>query len=150
LNDPNQPPSASSALQTSTPPISPPPTQPQPSKGASADVTIIFNHAPQITNVLSDVGRLDAGDHAQLRAIAHDVDGDSLAYAWTTECKGSFDRPSSPTPVFTLGVLPATGSCGLIVTVTDEHGGENQGILTLAAAPPPVIVVVAEPTLGSQ
>ena len=148
LNDPNQSPSSSSALQTSTPPISPPPTQPQPPKGASADVTIIFNHAPQVTNVLSDVGRLDAGDGAQLRVIAHDADGDRLTYAWTTECKGSFDRPSSPTPVFTLDVLPSAGSCSLVVTVTDNHGGENQGILILAAAPPPPVVVV-DPTQGS-
>jgi hypothetical protein len=135
---------ASSAMQTSTPPPSPP-TQPQPPKGASAEVTITFNHAPQVTNVLSDVGRLDAGARAQLRVIAHDQDGDKLTYAWTTECKGSFDRPSSPTPVFTLDVLPTAGSCSLVVTVTDDHGSETQGILTLAAAPAPPVVVVDPP-----
>jgi hypothetical protein len=141
LNDTSPPPTASSALQTSSPTSSLQPTQPQPATGASADVTITFNHAPQVTNVLSDVGRLDAGDRAQLQVIAHDPDGDKLTYAWTTECKGNFDRPASPTPVFTLDVLPTAGSCSLVVTVTDDHGGENQGILTLSAAPPPAIVV---------
>jgi hypothetical protein len=111
-------------------------------------VTITFNHAPQVTNVLSYVGRLDAGEHTQLRVIVHDPDGDKLTYTWKTECKGSFDCPESPTPVFTLDVLPTAGSCSLVVTVTDDHGGENQGILTLAAAPPPAIVV-AEPSQES-
>jgi len=141
LNDTSPPPSVSSAMQTTTPP----PTQPQPPKGGSADVTITFNHAPQVTNVLSDLGRLDAGERAQLQVIAHDVDGDKLTYAWTSECKGRFDRPASPTPVFTLDLLPAAGSCSLVVTVTDDHGGENQGILTLAAAPPPPVVVADPP-----
>jgi len=145
LNDTSQPPSASSALQTSNPPAAPQPTQPQAPKGTSADVTITFNHAPQVTNVLSDVGRLDAGDRAQLRVSAHDVDGDKLTYAWKTECKGSFNHPSSPTPTFTLDELPIPSSCDLVVTVTDDHGGETQGILTLAAAPPPP-VVVADPS----
>ena len=142
LNDTSQPPSASSALQTSNPPAAPQPTQPQAPKGTSADVTITFNHAPQVTNVLSDVGRLDTGDRAQLRVSAHDVDGDKLTYAWKTECKGSFNHPSSPTPTFTLDELPIPSSCDLVVTVTDDHGGETQGILTLAAAPPPPVVVV--------
>ena len=142
LNDTSQPPSASSALQTSNPPAAPPPTQRQPPTGATADVTITFNHAPQVTNVLSDVGRLDAGDRAQLRVSAHDMDGDKLTYDWTTECKGNFDRPTSPSPVFTLDVLPTADSCTLVVTVTDDHGGENQGILTLTAAAPPAIVIV--------
>jgi len=135
-------------MQTSSPLAAPQPTPPQASQGASADVTITFNHAPQVTNVLSDVGRLDAGDHAQLRVIAHDLDGDRLTYAWKTECKGSFDHPSSPTPTFNLDALPIAGSCSLVVTVTDDHGGENQGILTLAAAPPPAIVV-ADPAQES-
>jgi len=87
---------------------------------------------------------LDAGERAQLRVIAHDVDGNKLTYAWKTECKGSFKPPYSPTPVFTLDDLPFPDSCDLVVTVTDDHGGEAQGILTLAAAPPPP-VVVADP-----
>ena len=148
FNNTSQPPTASSALQTSNPPAAPRPTQPQGSNGASADVTITFNHAPQVTNVLSDVGRLDAGARAQLRVSAHDADGDKLTYAWKTECKGIFNHSSSSTPTFTLDELPIPGSCDLVVTVTDDHGGETQGILTLAAAPPPP-VVVADPSEDS-
>jgi len=145
LNDPSQPLNASSALQTSTPSPAPQPTEPQNTKGAGAEVLITFNHSPKVTNILSDVGRLNAGDRAQLQVIASDVDGDKLTYTWKSECTGRFDHPSSPTPTFTLDVLPTVGSCGLVVTVTDDHGGEGKGTLTLAAAPPPGIVVADQP-----
>jgi len=145
LSDTSQPQASASALHTSsaaTPsPQVAPAAPPKGGQGGTAEVAITFNHAPSVTNVLSDLGRLDAGDQTQLRVIAFDSDGDRLTYAWNTECTGSFNHPSSPTPVFTLDALPAVGSCDLVITVRDEHGGQNRGILTLTAAPPPAVVV---------
>ena len=152
LSDTGQSQTSASALHTSSPTsLSPQATQvlSAPSvrgpKGGTADVTITFNHAPVVTNVLSDHGRLDTDDHAQLRAIAADPDGDSLAFAWDTRCQGSFDNPASPTTDFNLGALPTSGFCDLVVTVSDGHGGVNHGTLTLTAGPPPT-VVVADPS----
>ena len=152
LSETSQPQTSASALHTSSPTTLSPQAPQVPSapsvrgpEGGTADVTITFNHAPVVTNVLSDLGRLDMGDHAQLRAIAADPDGDSLAFAWDTKCQGSFDHPASPTTAFTLDALPTSGSCDLVVTVSDGHGGKNHGTLTLAAAPPPA-VVVADPS----
>jgi hypothetical protein len=144
LNDTSQPQTSASALRTSSPTSSSPQAaqaQPKGPKSGWAEVTIVFNQAPLITNILSDLGRLDAGDRTQLRLIAHDPDGDSLTYAWITECDGSFDHPPSPNPVFTLDAPSPAGSCGLVVTVADGHGGEGKGILTLSTAPSPTVVV---------
>jgi hypothetical protein len=149
LNDTSQSPSAASALQTSSPPApSLQTSQPQAPKAGSADVTITFNHAPRVTNMLSDLGRLDVGDQAQLGVVAEDSDGDRLTYAWETKCEGTFNHPASPSPTFTLAAIPPVGSCDLLVHVADGRGGENHGTLTLAAAAPPP-VVVADPSSGS-
>jgi hypothetical protein len=149
LNDNGTSQTSASALRTSGPtsasPQVPHTTPPQGPKAGSAEVVVVFNHAPQVINILSDVGRLNAGDHAQLRAIARDPDGDKLTYAWKTECNGNFDHPLSPTPDFTLDTVPATGSCDLVVTVSDGHGGEGRGILTISTAPPPPVVVADPP-----
>ena len=149
LNDSSQAPGAASALQTSNPTPAPPQaTQPQAAKGGTADVTITFNHAPRVTNMLSDLGRLGVGDQANLRVVADDQDGNPLSYTWETKCEGVFDHPESASTTFTLAAIPPSGSCNLVVRVTDGRGGENHGTLTLAAAPPPP-VVVADPNSGS-
>jgi hypothetical protein len=148
LNDTSQPLTAASALQTSNPtPSTPQPTSPQAPKGGTADVTITFNHAPRVTNMLSDLGRLDVGDLAHLRVVADDQDGDPLFYAWETKCQGTFDHPFSPAPTFVLAAIQPSGVCDLVVSVTDGRGGQNSGTLTLAAAAPPPIVV-ADPGSG--
>lgn len=149
LNDTSQPPSAASALQTSNPtPLPLRPTQPEAPKGGTADVTITFNHAPRVTNMLSDLGRLDVGDRANLRVVADDQDGDPLSYTWETKCEGVYDHPALDFTTFTLAAIPPSGSCDLVVRVTDGRGGENHGTLTLSAsAPPPV--VVADTNSGS-
>jgi hypothetical protein len=145
LDDTSQSLSAAPALQTSSPTSY---GQSQAPKKGSADVTITFNHAPRVTNMLSDLGRLDIGDRAQLGVVADDLDGDRLTYAWETKCEGTFDYPASPSPTFTLAAIPPSGSCDLVVRVADGRGGENHGTLTLAAAAPPQ-VVVADPSSGS-
>jgi hypothetical protein len=148
LNDTSQPPTAAFALQTSNPtPSTPYPTSPQAPKGGTADVTITFNHAPRVTNMSSDLGRLDVGDLAHLRVVAEDQDGDPLSYAWGTKCQGTFDHPFSPAPTFVLAAIPSSGACDLVVSATDGRGGQNHGTLTLAAAAPPPIVV-ADPGSG--
>lgn len=138
-----------SALHTSNQisPSTPSSQSPDP-KGGSAEVSISFNHAPRVSNMLSDLGRLDVGDQAQLRVVADDPDGDFLAYEWATECKGTFDHPNSATPTFALVAIPPSGSCDLVVRVTDGRGGENHGTLTLGAGAPPPIVV-ADPSSDS-
>jgi hypothetical protein len=138
-----------SALHTAnqTSASSPAAQSPDP-KAGSAEVSITFNHAPRVSNMLSDLGRLDVGDQAKLRAVADDPDGDFLAYEWATKCRGTFDHPNSATPTFVLVAIPPSGSCDLVVRVTDGRGGENHGTLTLGAGAPPPIVV-ADPSSDS-
>jgi hypothetical protein len=66
--------------------------------------------------------------------------GDTLTYAWTTDCPGAkFDNPSSAKPVLTVD---ASGtclvSCFVTLTVTDNHGA--------ASSPSKSAVVIADKT----
>ena len=104
-------------------------------------MAITINYTPRVTNVLSDTGRLTPGACAHLLALAEDVDGDVLSYSWHTECEGTFDDVATQAPTFTLAALPRSGSCDLVVSVSDGKGGESHGILTLSACPQPQVIV---------
>ena len=99
----------------------------------SAQVTVSFNSFPQVSSVLATVSRLDLYQATSVSASATDGDGDSLTYAWTTTCPGSFQRASSSTTNFTPYARPtaACDNCNLTVTVSDGRGGKSTGSVNL-------------------
>lgn len=83
-----------------------------------------LNHPPTISDASISPLPLVIGQGVQLSATATDSDGDSLAYAWTSTCVGTFDNAASATPVFTLTGFPASLYCSFTVAVSDGHGGQ--------------------------
>jgi hypothetical protein len=88
----------------------------------STVITVLnVNQAP-----VADLGpdfMIDEGRVIRLTPVVADPDCDQLRYCWTST-KGSFDDPSSPTPMFSV---PLTQSCdgetlSITLTVTDPCG----------------------------
>ena len=110
----------------------------------SADITATLNTWPVVSNVIGTPNYLVKGTASILTAQASDADGDSLVYAWTSNCAGTFSSTQVPMPSFTLDSASTATSCTLTVAVTDGHGGSTSGTLVLpvgkplAAAPPTI------------
>jgi Kelch motif len=70
-----------------------------------------------------------------------DPDGDTLRYAWSATCAGSWNNTSSPSAQFTPSRLPAgaCNNCRLTVSVSDGRGGQTTGTVALCVSetPPP-------------
>jgi len=103
----------------------------------SANVTVTLNTAPEVTNTSALPARIDAGETTALDVVATDADGDTLAYAWSTGCAGTFSAPAARMTTFTLSALPAGGACTFRAAVADGRGGANRGEITVAAGPGP-------------
>ncbi|MDB4960835.1 MAG: hypothetical protein JWP01_834 [Myxococcales bacterium] len=103
----------------------------------AANVQIVFNSFPRVTNVTSSLGRIAVGDTTMLLVVASDPESDPLAYAWTSSCTGTFSSATGMTTSFvrTSGLEP---DCTFQVTVSDGVG-YTQGTLTIAgdASPQP-------------
>jgi len=89
------------------------------------------NHLPTITGTTIPVSPLLVDAPAQVGVSATDDDGDTLVYAWTSTCDGSFTDAESANPTFTLRTFPSAYYCYFEVLVKDGHGG--QATTTLAA-----------------
>ena len=100
-----------------------------------ANVSTTFNTWPQVVGLVASPTRIDVGQTTALTLSAVDNDGDPLQYAWTATCSGSFDNASAASPHFTLSALPGTGSCALVVTVTDGRGGMTTGTIGIQTGP---------------
>jgi hypothetical protein len=93
-----------------------------------------------------------------LSVTASDSDGDSLAYAWTSTCDGTFDQAASTNPVFTLATFPAGFYCSFTVVVSDGQGGQAVTTVVGVADHLPVIsdttlspaeMILGQPTMLS-
>jgi hypothetical protein len=104
------------------------------------DVKVIINHAPQVTSMESSNGRAEAGIPIDLGTIATDPDGDSLTYAWTSTCPGSFDRTDLEQVRLTPSVIAGLTACSIEVDVSDGHGGVGRGVLVLTTVQPRINV----------
>jgi hypothetical protein len=103
-----------------------------------ATIAVTLNTWPVIASVVADPARIDVGQTVVLDVTATDTDGDTLSYAWTSDCAGSFSSTSAKSPSFTMPGVPAAGSCTFTVQVTDGKGGSNLGNITIPTGPGPV------------
>jgi hypothetical protein len=88
-----------------------------------------LNHPPTISDARISPLPLVIGQGVHLGVTATDIDGDSLAYAWTSTCDGTFDNAASASPTFTLATFPSGLYCSFTVVVSDGLGGQAVTIL---------------------
>jgi hypothetical protein len=119
--------------------------------GGNAAVTIEVNQAPKILAMSSDTGRVSVASPMELAVSAIDADGDPLTFAWSTECKGSFESANQRRARFVPGSLPDGEICEFLVIVKDGRGGRSDGTLRISSARPVVITpLVVEPSYQSM
>jgi Big-like domain-containing protein len=105
--------------------------------GAAASVSIALqvptmpaeNTAPVIDDI-SPVASAAPGASVEVRASAHDPDGDTLSYLWSASC-GTFDVTSSPVSVWTAPRADPT-NCTLTITVSDGEGAHAASSFTIS------------------
>ncbi|MBN2717390.1 MAG: metallophosphoesterase [Deltaproteobacteria bacterium] len=96
----------------------------------SADVTIAINTSPEAIGLIPSPTQVDTGETTQLALAANDRDGDTLSFAWTADCDGTFDDATAEDPAFTLGTV-AADTCTLSVAISDGNGGANTARITI-------------------
>ncbi|WP_157232221.1 kelch repeat-containing protein [Hyalangium minutum] len=104
-----------------------------------AQFSILFNNAPEVMTLSAAPTRLTAGQATAVSASASDMDGDTLAYAWSASCEGTWSNASSRSAQFTPSLLPqaSCNNCRLTVTVSDGRGGQTTGTVALCVSEPP-------------
>jgi hypothetical protein len=107
----------------------------------TAQFSISFNTSPVVASISASLSRLAVGQTTSVSASASDVDADSLTYAWSASCAGSWANASSTSAQFTPSALPAgtCNNCRLSVSVSDGRGGQSTGTVALCVinAPAP-------------
>ncbi|WP_395833011.1 kelch repeat-containing protein [Cystobacter fuscus] len=106
---------------------------------AEAQLSIAFNSSPRVASLTASPTRLPVGQTTSVSVSASDPDGDSLSYAWSASCAGSWTHASSSSAQFTPSLLPAgaCNNCRLTVSVSDGHGGLNTGTVALCISNTP-------------
>ncbi|MHA7630180.1 Kelch repeat-containing protein [Corallococcus sp. M7] len=104
-----------------------------------AELSISFNSFPMVAAISAMPTNLAVGQTTTVSASASDPDGDSLSYAWSASCAGTWDQASSSSARFTPSALPAgaCNNCRLTVTVSDGRGGANTGTVALCVSDTP-------------
>jgi hypothetical protein len=98
------------------------------------------NRAPGIDFLAASSISVPVGTPISLVATAHDPDPeDTVSYAWTATCEGSWVDASTQKARFTPEALPADAcdNCSVTLTVADGHGGKSSGTLALCVFAPP-------------
>ncbi len=113
----------------------------------SANVTVTVDTWPVVSNVTATPSLINVGQTATLAIVASDADSNPLSYAWTASCTGTFDNASAAAPHFTLGSLPAGGTCTLTVVVSDGLGGFDTGAITINTGA--AVSVIVAPQIAS-
>ncbi|RYZ43249.1 MAG: kelch-like protein [Myxococcaceae bacterium] len=103
----------------------------------SAAVNVSFNTWPRVAGVTALPSSVAVGQATQVTASASDADGDSLGYAWTASCAGTWANATSATASFTPSAQPSGDTCSLTVVARDGRGGQGIGSLTLHVATSP-------------
>ncbi|WP_249351457.1 Ig-like domain-containing protein [Corallococcus exiguus] len=106
-----------------------------------AELSISFNSAPEVSSLDAAPTQLVVGQPTSVSVTASDPDGDSLSYAWSASCAGTWTDAASSTARFTPSLAPAEAcnNCRLSVAVSDGRGGHNTGTVALCiTSTPPV------------
>ena len=94
---------------------------------------VIANRVPVIDNVSrAPEGSVGNNETVNLSVTAHDDDGDSLAYSWSTT-QGSFNSTTTSSVIWTAPAAGA-GTAILTVTVSDGKGGESDQEISIVYA----------------
>jgi hypothetical protein len=106
----------------------------------TAQFTVSFNSTPSVASLTATASRMAVGQTTAVSVSATDLDGDSLAYAWSATCAGTWAEGTSSSARFTPSELPAgsCNNCELTVSVSDGRGGQNTGTLALCVGTTPV------------
>ncbi|WP_244224459.1 Kelch repeat-containing protein [Corallococcus sicarius] len=106
-----------------------------------AQLSITFNRFPSVSALAASPTLLATGQATTVSATASDPEGDSLSYAWTSSCAGTWNNPASITAQFTPSALPAgnCNNCRLTVAVSDGRGGSTTGTVALCVSNAPRI-----------
>jgi N-acetylneuraminic acid mutarotase len=106
-----------------------------------AQLSITFNRFPTVTALAASPTLLAVGQATTVSATASDLDGDSLSYAWSANCAGTWSTPSASSAQFTPSALPsgACNNCRLTVSVLDGRGGSTTGTVALCVSNAPRI-----------
>jgi hypothetical protein len=112
-----------------------------PEMRGDALLTITFNRFPSITALSAAPTLLAVGQATSVSATASDAEGDTLSYAWTASCAGTWSNASSRAAQFTPSALPmgACNNCRLTVSVSDGRGGSTTGSVVLCVSNAPRI-----------
>ena len=102
-----------------------------------ASFAITFNTFPVVQAVTATPTLIAGGQSTSVSAQAIDADGDTLSYAWTSSCAGTFAAPTAASSSFTLDPSVTSGDCDLTVAVSDGRGGVTNGTLTVHVGTPP-------------
>ncbi len=113
----------------------------------SASVTIDLNTWPEVQLLVPSPTRIDVDDTTTLDLTASDPDvGDTLTYAWSAACTGTFSDTAAEDPSFTLDADNAGAPCALTVAVTDGRDGSNTATVNIDTGPTaPVTTAVTCP-----
>jgi hypothetical protein len=96
-------------------------------------LSISFNSTPLVASLSATAAQLAVGQTTSVSASVSDLDGDSLTYAWSATCAGSWANATSSSAQFTPSALPSgtCNNCELTVLISDGHGGQSTGTLAL-------------------
>jgi N-acetylneuraminic acid mutarotase len=105
----------------------------------NAQFSLAFNSFPQVASLSSSLTRLTVGQTTSVSASVSDLDGDSLTYAWSASCAGSWANATSSSAQFTPSEYPSgtCNNCRLRVSVSDGRGGQSTGALALCVSRAP-------------
>ena len=119
-------------------------------ENGNAEVIATFNTWPTVGGMTAAPVRINVGDTTTLGITDADADGDTLSYAWTSDCTGSFSAPTASSTTFTLSSLPQSGTCTFVSAVTDGRGGSNSGTVVLQAGAGPSLYVLCPSEFGGS
>ncbi len=102
----------------------------------SANVLVNVNTWPEVQNLVPNPTRIEVGQSTTLDLSATDPDGDTLSFAWTASCTGTFDNAGVEDPTFTLTADNGGAPCTLSVTVTDSRSGTNAANIAVETGAP--------------